>query len=69
MTRFAVDVPVGPLASSNVKFAELATLPGDAGKLITAGQSSMVSTVPAAATVRLSGGAAGVAATAIAYSS
>lgn len=66
---FVVEVVIGPLTSTKVKLTELATSTGDASKLVKAAPPSTGLAVPATGTVRLSGGATGVAATGVAYSS
>jgi hypothetical protein len=66
---FVVEITRGPLTSSKVKLTALATATGDATKLVSAAPPPTGLAVPGKATVRLSGGADGVKATGVAYSS
>jgi hypothetical protein len=66
---FVVEVKRGPLTSSKVKLTDLKTSTGDASKLVTADTPPTGLAEPAASTVRLSGGADGVRATGVAYTS
>jgi hypothetical protein len=66
---FIVQIGRGPLTSTKVKLTDLGKSTGDASKLVKAATPSTGLAVPAAATVQLSGGGHGVAATGVAYSS
>jgi hypothetical protein len=66
---FVVEVKRGPLTSSKVKLTGLKASTGDASKLVTADTPPTGLAEPAASTVRLSGGADGVKATGVAYTS
>lgn len=68
-TKFTVTVDRGPLSSTKVKLSELTTKTDGAFVLIGAAPPPTGIAPPASATVRLSGGAKDVKATAVAYTS
>ncbi len=68
-TKFTIAVSRGPLSSKQIKLSELATKTGGAFALAAAVPAPTGIAPPAAGTIRLSGGAADVKATAVAYTS